>query len=96
MLTIYCQMGKVLRKLRHKRQHSLATLSEETGFTSTSLSRYETGAQQIPVHILCKLLAYYNQSITLEPMEKIGTARKIIFSDSQMALSDPDSLLQAV
>ena len=52
-----------LRDLREDRDLSQTQLAKLLGMSQTGYSKYETGENDIPTHILIKLSRFYNTSI---------------------------------
>lgn len=52
-----------IRSLREDKDLTQTELSKILGMSQTGYSKYETGENDIPTHILLKLAAFYNTSI---------------------------------
>lgn len=56
-------MYKRIRNLREDRDMSQRQIAEMLGMSQTGYSKYETGENDIPTHILIKLADFYGTSI---------------------------------
>ena len=56
-------MYKRIRELREDKDISQVKLAEILGMSQTGYSKYETGENDIPTHILIKLADFYETSI---------------------------------
>lgn len=56
-------MYKRIRTLREDRDLSQRQIAEMLGMSQTGYSKYETGENDIPTHILIKLADYYQTSV---------------------------------
>ena len=53
------EVGSTLKKLRTERELSIKKVSEDTGFSASSISRLENGKTSITIRNLIKLLDFY-------------------------------------
>lgn len=56
-------MYRRIRDLREDRDLTQRQLAQMLGMSQTGYSKYETGENDIPTHILIKLADFYNTSI---------------------------------
>ena len=70
-MSYYDEVGTLLRDLRHDHRLSTLSVAKLMNISEATLSRYETAKQCIPLHMFCRLLAFYKQRLILEPKTRL-------------------------
>jgi len=71
------EVGSTLKKLRTERDLSIKKVSEDTGFSASSISRLENGKTSITIKDLIKLLDYYG--VKMAEVFSSPASKKLVF-----------------